>query len=80
MESEGSLAYSQEPATIPYPKKDQPSSWLPIAVLEYPFNMILPFTPRSSKLSLSLRFAYQTPVSTSPLPHACHIPLQTHYS
>jgi hypothetical protein len=38
------------------------------------FNIILPFTLRPFKWSLSLRFPYQNRVCNSPLPHTCHMP------
>jgi hypothetical protein len=38
------------------------------------FNVILPPMPTSSQWSLAFRPPNQNPVSTSPLPHACHMP------
>jgi hypothetical protein len=38
MEPEGSLPQSQVPATFPYPKTDQSSSYLPIQLHEDPFK------------------------------------------
>jgi hypothetical protein len=57
MEPEGSLPCLQEPVTCPYPETVQSSPCLPI----------LPSTPWSSKLPLSLRFLQQIIVCTSPL-------------
>ena len=37
MEPEGSLLYSQEPATCPYPVPDRSTSFLPIKPLKAPF-------------------------------------------
>ena len=37
-------------------------------------NIILPFTTRSSKCTLSIRFPHQNSVCNSRLPHACHVP------
>ena len=36
------------------------------------FNIIFPFTPRSSNWSLSTRSPHQNPVCTSPVRHNCH--------
>jgi hypothetical protein len=38
MEPEGSLPHSQEPATCPYPERDQSSPFLPIAIFEDGFS------------------------------------------
>ena len=37
MEPNGSLPYSQQPATCPYPEPDQPNLYFPIPLLEDPF-------------------------------------------
>jgi len=37
------------------------------------FNLILPFTPSSSKWSLSLMFLHKNSIDISLLPHSCHI-------
>ena len=55
-------------------------SIIPSHFLKIYFNVILPMTHRPSKCSPSLRFPYQNPVRTSPLPHVCYIPLQSHSS
>jgi hypothetical protein len=42
--------------------------------LKIHFNVILPSTPISCKLSLSFRFPHQSPLYTSPVPQTYHIP------
>ena len=44
-----------------------------VLLLENPFNIILPSTPGSFKLSPSLRFPHRNPECTSPLPHLLNI-------
>jgi hypothetical protein len=58
MEPEGSLLYSQQPATCPYPKADQSSPRPPSHFLKIHFNIILPSMPGSVKRSPSLRFPH----------------------
>ena len=82
MEPESSLPHSQVSltwsVTCPYPEPEQSSLCLPIPPLEDP--IFIPFTFRSSKLALSLRFPLQIPLCTSPLPHVCHMPHPSHSS
>jgi len=56
MEPEGLLPCSQEPAACLYPEPDQSSLGPVLSLLQIQFNIILPFTPLSSKMSLSLSF------------------------
>ena len=81
MEPEGSLPRLQVPATCPYPKLDQscPFPPPPSHFLEIHLIIILPSTPGSSKLYLSLRFPYQNPERTSPL-FVLHVPQWTSHS
>jgi len=61
MEPEGSLPYSQVPATCPYPEPDQSGPFPHI-----PLNIIHPSMPGSYESSLSLRFPHRNPLYTSP--------------
>jgi hypothetical protein len=64
----------QNPPPCPYPVPDRSSPRPPYCVFKIHFNIILPSTPRSSTLPLSLRFPHQNRVCASPLPHTCHMP------
>jgi hypothetical protein len=48
MKPEGSLPYSQEPSTGPYPDPDQSSHTTPTYPSKIHFNIILPPTSKSS--------------------------------
>jgi hypothetical protein len=62
MAPESSLLHLQQPATCPFPKPDQYSLHiLPILFLKIQFTIIHPMMPRSSQLSLFLKFPHQPP-------------------
>jgi len=77
-EPEGSLPHSPVPPNCPYPETDQSSSCTPPHFLKIHLGIILPFTPGSSKWSLSVRFPDQIPAYTSFLPHTCYMPRQSY--
>ena len=76
MESESSLRRSRVPTTCPYPAADRSSQCLPTHFLNIHHNIILPYTPGSSKFC-SLWFPHQNPLCTCP-PHSCYTTLQSH--
>jgi hypothetical protein len=65
MGPEGSLPYSQVPATCPYPETIPSIPHHPHDFLKIRLNIILPSKSRSPQLSLSRRFLHQHPVHTS---------------
>jgi hypothetical protein len=80
MVSEGSLLYSQKPATCFYPKPDKPvrapSHFLKTILI---IHIILQFTPQFSKWCPFLRFPHQNTVRATPVFHMCHMPRPSHY-
>ena len=62
------------PPFVPILIQINPVHLLPTYFFNIPFNIIFLPTPRISQWSLSLRRPHENPVSTSPLPHTCHIP------
>jgi len=68
----------KRPPTAPFLNQLDPVHALTSHSLKIHLNIIFPFTPGSSKCSLSLRFPHQNPVHTSPLPHTCYMPLPSH--
>jgi len=67
MEPASSLPQAQDRITCPYSEPDQSSPRHPSYFLKMNLNVILPFTPGSSKSSLSLRFPHQKPLFNLPL-------------
>ena len=74
MEPKSSLPQSQVPATCPYLEPDPTSPCPHLPLPEYPFCIVVPSTPGSSKWSLSLRCPHQKPVCTSPLHLTRYLP------
>jgi len=73
MEHKNSLPHLQEPANCPSPEPDQSSPCPPSHSLRIHFNIILPFTPGTSKWYLSPRFPHKNPTCTFLLPHTCYM-------
>jgi hypothetical protein len=68
MESEGSLKYSQEPSTGPYPKPDQSNPYHPnlsLSLSEIHFNIVHSPTSWSSQWSPFFRIFHQYPICIS---------------
>ena len=63
---------------VPIPSEVNSIHALPFYIITVNFNIILPFTSRSSKWSLSLSFPHQSPVCNSPPPSTRHTPHTSH--
>ena len=68
MEPEGSLPHSQVPATCQYPDSGRSSPYPTSHFLKIHLNIILSFTPVSSRWTISLSLIHQNLVRASPLP------------
>ena len=77
---EGSLPYSQVPATCPYPIPLDPVHTHTSYFLKIHLNITHPSMFGSPKLSLSFRLPHQNSVYASPLPHTRYMPRPSHSS
>ena len=68
------------PPPLPTLSQLHPVPTTPSTFLKVHLNIILPSKSGSPQWSLSLRFPYQNPVHTSPLPHTRHMPRPSHSS
>jgi hypothetical protein len=72
VEPESLLSWSRDPATGSYPETVESSSHPHRhCFFKIYFNIVLPSTPRSLKLSLLFRFSNQSVICFSHLPYAC---------
>ena len=73
MEHKDSLPHLQEPVNSPNPEPDQPSPFTPSHSLRIHFNIILSFTPGTSKWYISPTFPHENPTCTYLLLHTCYM-------
>lgn len=78
-ETRGSLPYSQQPATWPYPEPAESSTrTLPSYFRKIKCNITFPSTFRSSNRLFSFRFFRPKSACASLLPHTCYMPHSSH--
>jgi len=65
----------KRPPLVPVLSQINPGHSFPALMLRDIYNIIFPYTTRSSMWSTSLRFLYQNSACTSFLPHTFHVPL-----
>jgi hypothetical protein len=80
MEPEGSLPYSQLPATCLCPEPVQSSPYPHNSLPKIHLNIILPSPPGSTKWFISFRFSHQDPIHASSFAHTRYMPRQSHSS
>jgi hypothetical protein len=76
MEAEYSLPHSQQPAKCPDPSHNNPVCVISFSFLKDYFSIILPLTPCSSKLTLSLSCSNKPRYGL--LPNSCHMSRPSH--
>jgi len=68
----------KRPPFVPILSHINPVRASPFHFLKIYFNITLPSTPRSSRLSPPLRSPHKNPWGNSPVPHTCHMSYQSH--
>jgi hypothetical protein len=79
MEPKGSIPYSQEPYTGPYPEAYQSNPHYSI-LSKIHFDTVDPPMSWSSQWSLSFWLSHQYPISIPLLPHSCYMSRPSHPS
>ena len=74
------IRWLQEHATGSYPEQDTSIPHQPFAFFKMHFNIVLPSTPKSSMLSLSIRFSIRNLLCNFLFPSVCCLPCRSHLS